>query len=102
LLAQVRSRLTFANVVSLMALFVALSGGAYALTIPNNSIGAKQLKKNAVTGSKIKRGAVTSSKVKDRSLLAKDFKAGQLPQGAKGDTGPQGPPGPRAPRVRRV
>jgi len=95
LLAQVRSRLTFANVVSLMALFVALSGGAYALTIPNNSIGAKQLKKNAVTGSKIMRGAVTSSKVKDRSLLAQDFRAGQLPQGAKGDTGPQGLSGPQ-------
>ena len=35
--------LTFANVVSLMALFVALSGGAYALSIPKNSVGAKQL-----------------------------------------------------------
>jgi hypothetical protein len=59
-----------------MALFVALSGGAYALTIPNNSLGAKQLKKNAVTGSKIKRGAVTSLHVKDSSLLSSDFKAG--------------------------
>jgi hypothetical protein len=32
MLAALRSRLTFANVVSLVALFVALSGGAYALT----------------------------------------------------------------------
>jgi hypothetical protein len=79
-LAAIRSRLTFANVVSLMAMFVALSGGAYALTIPRNSVGAKQLKKNAVTRAKIKKGAVTSSNVADRSLLAKDFKAGQLPK----------------------
>jgi hypothetical protein len=95
MLARFRSRLTFANVVSLMALFVALSGGAYALTIPNNSVGAKQLKKNAVLGSKIKRGAVASSDVKNGSLLSADFKAGQLPQGAKGDTGPQGNAGPK-------
>jgi hypothetical protein len=43
MLAAIRSRLTFANVVSLMALFVALSGSAYALTIPRNGVGAKQL-----------------------------------------------------------
>jgi hypothetical protein len=95
MLASFRSRLTFANVVSLMALFIALSGGAYALTIPRASVGAKQLKKNAVTRSKIKNGAVTSSKVKDQSLVAKDFKAAQLPagpQGPKGDTGPSSGP----------
>ena len=55
MLAKLRSRLTFANVVASMALFVALSGGAYALTIPKNSVGAKQLKRNAVTRSKIKK-----------------------------------------------
>jgi hypothetical protein len=69
--AAFRSRLTFANVVSLIALFVALGGGAYALTIPRNSVGARQLKKNAVI----------SSKVRNNSLLAEDFKPGQLPRG---------------------
>ena len=98
MLAWCRSRLTFANVVSLMALFVALGGGAYALTIPRNSVGPEQLKENAVTRPKIKRDAVTSSKVENRSLLARDFKAGQLPQGAKGDTGPAGPAGPAGPQ----
>ena len=38
------ARLTFANVVSLMALFVALGGDAYAMAIRKNSIGATQLK----------------------------------------------------------
>ena len=57
-----------------MALFVALGGASYAaIKIPKNSVGAAQIKKNAVT----------SAKVKDRSLLAKDFKAGQIPAGAK-------------------
>jgi hypothetical protein len=42
-LARFASRLTFANVVSVMALFIALGGGAYALTIPANSVGTKQV-----------------------------------------------------------
>ena len=52
MLARFRSRLTFANVVSLMALFVALGGGAYAMTIAKDSVGATQLNKNADTRSK--------------------------------------------------
>jgi hypothetical protein len=76
-----------------------LGGGAYAaLKLPKASVGTKQLKN----------GAVVSSKVGDHSLLAKDFKAGQLPagpigpqgtqgaQGAQGDQGVPGTPGPPA------
>src|SRR3954465_6296004 len=93
MLASFRSRLTFAHVVSLMARFVALGGGAYAMAIPKNSIGATQLKKNAVTSSKIHDGAAASLKVKDPSLLAKDFKTGQLPVGPQGPTGNTGAKG---------
>jgi hypothetical protein len=103
-LTRLRSGLTFANVVSSLALFIALGGGAYALTIPKNSVGAAQLKRHAVTSSKLAAHAVTSSKlaakavtsskVRDGSLLAADFKPGQLPAGAKGDQGPQGARGP--------
>lgn len=76
---------TYAEVVATLALFVALGGVSYAaIKIPNNSVGAKQLKKNAVD----------SSKVKDRSLLARDFKQGQLPRGATGEAGSMGPAGP--------
>jgi len=92
-LTALRSHVTFANVVSLTALFVALGGGAYALTIPNDSVGAKQLKRNAVTRSKVKNGAVDSAKVQDRSLLARDFKVGQLTAGAQGPPGERGPAG---------
>lgn len=73
-------------VVACIALSVALGGTSYAaIKLPKNSVGAKQLKKNAVT----------SPKVKDRSLLARDFKQGQLPKGPKGDTGAQGAQGPQ-------
>jgi Collagen triple helix repeat (20 copies) len=66
------------------------------LILAKNSVGAAQLKANAVVGKKIAKNAVTGVKVKNGTLLAADFKAGQLPagpQGPKGDPGPQGPKG---------
>jgi hypothetical protein len=72
-----------------IAVFVALGGGAYAaIKLPKNSVGAKQIKKNAVN----------SAKVKNRSLIARDFKAGQLPAGPAGARGPEGPPGTKGDR----
>jgi hypothetical protein len=79
-------------IVALCALFVALGGTGYAIaTLPANSVGTKQLKKSAVTAKKLHKNAVRSRKVKNFSLLAKDFKPGQLPAGPKGDRGPVGP-----------
>jgi hypothetical protein len=81
---SISKRLTFANVVACLALFVALGGASYAATqLPANSVGSEQLKKGAVTG----------SKVKDGSLRAADFAAGQLPTGLKGEAGAPGPRG---------
>jgi hypothetical protein len=51
-----------------------------------------------VKPSDIARNAVRSPKVLDGSLLARDFKPGELaggPPGPQGPTGPQGPPGPQ-------
>ena len=85
---SLRSHLKFANVISVIALCIALGGTSYAaLTLPKNSVGAKQIKK----------GAVRSSDVKNRSLLAKDFKSGQLPAGERGPAGPAGERGPAGP-----
>jgi hypothetical protein len=54
------------------------------------------LSKNSVGMAQIKKNAVNSLKVKNGTLMAADFKAGQLragPQGPKGDPGAQGPKG---------
>jgi hypothetical protein len=89
-------------VVALIALFVALGGGAYAaVNLPPNSVGAKQLRNGAITPAKIQNGAVTNSKIQDGavthakignaaitsanvmagSLLPADFAAGTFPAG---------------------
>ena len=91
------------TVIAYLALFFALSTGAYAaIKLPANSVATRHIKKDAVTG----------AKVKDGTLAAADFATGQLPaggggapgpagkdgapgpQGPKGDTGPAGPAGP--------
>lgn len=62
--ARRRPVLSFANVVSVLALFVALGGSAYAATqIPRNSVGTKQLKNGSITAAKIRNGAVTAAKL---------------------------------------
>jgi hypothetical protein len=93
-LARLRRHLSPALVVSCLALLVALGGTGYAaIALPPGSVGTKQLKN----------GAVVASKVKPRSLLARNFKPGQLPRGARGAqglagaAGPQGPGGPQGP-----
>jgi Collagen triple helix repeat (20 copies) len=81
-----RSKLTYANVIATIALFLALGGGAWAATtLPKNSIGSTQLRNGAVTGEKIRSG----------SLIASDFAEGELPAGTPGPTGQQGEDGPR-------
>ena len=46
-----RSRLTFANVIALMALFVAIGGGAYAASVaPKDSVVSKSIKDRQVKG----------------------------------------------------
>ncbi len=75
-----RSRLTYANVMSTIAVFLTVGGAtALAVTQPaKNSVGTKQLKKNAVTSAKIKKDSVTGGKVKDGSLTGVDLADGSI------------------------
>ena len=69
MLRKLGSKLTYANVMATVAVFLALGGGAIAAkALKKNSVGAKQLKKNAVTKEKIAANAVDSSKIQDGSV----------------------------------
>jgi hypothetical protein len=74
-----RIRITPGTVLAGIALFLALGGVSYAATIviPPHSITARQ--------------------VKAHSLLALDFKQGQIPRGPVGPAGAAGPAGPAGP-----
>ncbi len=79
-----------AIVISVLALFVALGGTAYAATkigtkdIRNNAITAAKIKKNAVTEAKIKANAVTTAKIKANAVTTAKIKANAV-TGAKVD-----------------
>ena len=90
---RIRGRATFASVTSLIAIFVALGGTGYAaITLPNNSVGLKQIKKNGVGAAEIRKNAVRSGEVRNGALRVGDFAAGQFPAGPRGV---QGSPGER-------
>jgi hypothetical protein len=96
---QMRKRLTYGNVVSSLALFIALGGTSYALTLPRNSVGSQQIRGGAVRASEVRSGAVRSSEVKNRSLGVRDLSttARRALRGQTGVAGPSGPSGPAGP-----
>lgn len=75
-----RDKLTYANVMSTISVFLLLGGAsAFAATqLAKNSVGTKQLKKNAVTTAKLKNGSVNGAKVKDGSLSGVDLAAASV------------------------
>ena len=68
MIAAVRKRATYSNVIATMALFIALGGVAVAAGLPRNSVGPKQLKRGAVTAAKIRKGAVIAGKLSPNSV----------------------------------
>jgi hypothetical protein len=85
-LKRSRSKLTYANVMSSIAVFLVVAGGtAFAATemLPTNSVGMKQIKKEAVTPAKL-------SKASKATLTG--------PKGATGSNGAAGAQGPKGDR----
>lgn len=64
-----RGRLTYANVMATVAVFIALGGASWAaVKIPADSVGSKQLKDDSVGGPEIKNGVVGTKDLKDGSV----------------------------------
>ena len=73
---QIRKQLTYANVMSTIAVFLVL-GGATAIAaskLGRNTVGTKQLKAGSVTAAKLKKSAVTERKVRDSAITERKVK----------------------------
>ena len=89
-----KPKLTYANVVATLALFIAIGGAtAFAASkLPNRSVGepqlrpgavtAEKLRTNAVTAPKIKAGAVKQGKLASGSVTAAKMTAGAIENGS--------------------
>jgi len=96
-LPRLKSHLTYANAMATLAMFIALGGGAYAVTAS----------KNTVTSKSIRTGAVKSEDVQDNGLKGIDIDESTLqgvqgPPGAPGASGAPGAPGPPGPTAAAV
>jgi hypothetical protein len=84
-MTRLRGRLTYANVVSTLCLFLLLGGGA--------AVAASRLPKDSVGTQQLRVGAVTPAKLSKASRAALAGAAG--PPGPQGEKGPQGKEGPQ-------
>jgi len=100
---RLQQRLTYANIVSTIALFLVLSGGAAvaASALRKNSVKSTHLAKGAVTATKIRAGAVASPQIRNGSIrlddLSTEVKGTSGAAGSSGASGLRGPEGPQGP-----
>lgn len=73
-----KKHLSFANVLSCVALFMALSGVAYAATLGKNAVKAKNIAAGAVTAKKIKNSSVTAAKIANGAVIGSKIANGAV------------------------
>lgn len=71
---RIRAKFSFANVISVIALFIALSGAAYA----GGLITGKDIKKHSITGENLAKNTIRGKNIKESTLKGSD----QCPGGA--------------------
>lgn len=74
---QLSKHLSFANVMSCLALFLALGGAAYAAKTASK-VKTKDLGNGVVTTPKLHNGAVTTPKLRNRSVISTKIAAGNV------------------------
>ena len=103
-------RLSYANVMATLAVFLGLGGGAYAaVSLPARSVDTQHIKRQAVTRSKLADRAVDTHQLARRAVTLKRLSRGVRarlnrvgrpgPQGPAGAPGPAGAAGPSARRI---
>jgi hypothetical protein len=78
-LMRMRSKLTYANVMATIAVFLVLTGISFAVAkLPKKSVGPKQLKNGAVHTKKIHKDAVNASKIKTGAVGRSEIASGAV------------------------
>jgi hypothetical protein len=79
-LKQLSKHLSFANAISCVALFIALSGAAYAAktTLGNKAVKTKNLANSSVTALKLANGSVTTLKLKNGAVTGPKIGPGAI------------------------
>ncbi len=95
---RLHGKLTYANVISTLCLFLLLGGGAAyaAIHLPKNSVGPKQLRKHSITPQKLAKATrqqFAGAPGPQGPKGAKGDRGATGKQGATGKTGAQGPKG---------
>jgi hypothetical protein len=77
---KIRPRLSYANVMSTIAVFLVLAGGSAlaAGALGKNTVGSRQLKAQSVTTGKIANNAINGAKVANGSLTGEDINLSAL------------------------
>lgn len=99
MIRRLSAKLTYANAMSSVAVFLALGGSAYAVTaLPAASVGTEQLKPRAVTAGKIADGSIDTPRLAVGAVTLNRLSGGVqrrlLQPGPRGEAGPVGPAGP--------
>jgi hypothetical protein len=110
MLSALRARLTYANVISTAALFLALGGTSYAaLTITgrdvhDSSLTGADVRNSSLTGADVRNGSLRGADIRDGTIAERDLAHPlrrdllRAESGATGPTGPEGPVGGTGPR----
>ena len=79
MLERIRSKLSYANVMATIAVFVVMTGITVAIaSVPRKSVGPKQLKNGAVRSKQLKNGAVGSKKIRKNAVNASKIRKGAV------------------------
>jgi hypothetical protein len=89
MLRRLSTRVTYANVVATLALFVALGGTSYAV----KQLGSNDIRDNSIRSRDVRDNSLGSGDIHNGSLALRDFKPSQRPRGTRGKTGARGPRG---------
>src|SRR4051794_8124484 len=89
MIRRIRTRITYANVVATLALFVALGGTSYAV----KQLGSGDIRDNSIRSRDVRDNSLGSGDIHNGSLARRDFKRSQLPKGRPGKAGRRGPRG---------